>query len=73
MGDPSRESDGHDPDILHDRFDPCRILVSVVVDGLHRLPRQLAEWNASMLLTQLTLIVALSIFYVVLGCFFDGI
>lgn len=41
--------------------------------GFTGLPRQLAEWIASMQLTPLTLIVALLVFYVILGCFLDGI
>ena len=41
--------------------------------GFTGLPRQLAEWIESMQLTPLTLIVALSVFYVILGCFLDGI
>ncbi len=41
--------------------------------GYIGLPRHLAEWIAAMGLTQLQLIVALTLFYVVLGCFLDGI
>src|SRR3546814_13201145 len=37
------------------------------------LPRALAEWIASLGLSQFGLIVALMVFYVVLGCFLDGI
>ena len=41
--------------------------------GYIGLPRQLAEWIGAMGLSQLGLIVALMVFYVVLGCFLDGI
>ena len=41
--------------------------------GYIGLPRHLAEWIAELGLSQLGLIAALTIFYVVLGCFLDGI
>ena len=41
--------------------------------GYIGLPRHLAEWIASMGLSQLQLIVSLTVFYVLLGCFLDGI
>lgn len=41
--------------------------------GYIGLPRHLAEWIASLGLSPLGLIVALSLFYIVLGCFLDGI
>ncbi len=41
--------------------------------GYIGLPRHLAEWIATLGLTQGQLIVALSAFYVLLGCFLDGI
>ena len=41
--------------------------------GYIGLPRHLAEWIASLGLTPFALIVALAAFYVVLGCFLDGI
>ena len=41
--------------------------------GYIGLPRHLAEWIASLGLSQAQLIVALSIFFIVLGCFLDGI
>ena len=41
--------------------------------GYIGLPRHLAEWIASLELSQAQLIVALSIFFIVLGCFLDGI
>jgi len=41
--------------------------------GYIGLPRQLAEWIGAMGLSQLGLIVALMVFYIVLGCFLDGI
>ena len=37
------------------------------------LPRHLAEWIASLGLNQAQLIVALAVFYIILGCFLDGI
>jgi C4-dicarboxylate transporter DctM subunit len=37
------------------------------------LPRELAEWIASLHLSPFALIVALALFYIVLGCFLDGI
>ena len=41
--------------------------------GYIGLPRHLAEWIATLGLTQFQLILALTAFYVVLGCFLDGI
>jgi len=41
--------------------------------GYIGLPRHLAEWIASLGLTKFQLLLALLVFYVVLGCFLDGI
>jgi len=41
--------------------------------GYIGLPRHLAEWIGGLGLSQLALIVALMIFYIILGCFLDGI
>ena len=41
--------------------------------GFTGLPRHLAEWIGSLELSPLVLIVALTVFYIVLGCFLDGI
>ncbi len=41
--------------------------------GYIGLPRHLAEWIATLGLTQFQLLVVLMVFYVVLGCFLDGI
>lgn len=41
--------------------------------GYIGLPRHLAEWIAQLGLTQGQLIVVLAVFYIVLGCFLDGI
>ena len=41
--------------------------------GYIGLPRHLAEWIASLGLSPAMLLVALAIFYIVLGCFLDGI
>jgi tripartite ATP-independent transporter DctM subunit len=41
--------------------------------GYIGLPRHLAEWIGGLGLSQLALIVALMVFYVILGCFLDGI
>jgi tripartite ATP-independent transporter DctM subunit len=41
--------------------------------GYIGLPRRLAEWIGGLGLSQLSLIVALMIFYIILGCFLDGI
>ena len=41
--------------------------------GYIGLPRHLAEWIGSLGLSPLALIVALTLFYIVLGCFLDGI
>jgi C4-dicarboxylate transporter, DctM subunit len=41
--------------------------------GYIGLPRHLAEWIASLGLTPFWLIVMLTIFYIILGCFLDGI
>jgi len=41
--------------------------------GYIGLPRNLAEWIASLQLSPVVLIFALAVFYIVLGCFLDGI
>jgi tripartite ATP-independent transporter DctM subunit len=41
--------------------------------GFTGLPRALAEWIAALELSPLMLIVALTVFYIILGCFLDGI
>ncbi len=41
--------------------------------GFTGIPRGLANWIASLDLLPLTLIAALTLFYIVLGCFLDGI
>ena len=41
--------------------------------GYIGLPRHLAEWIGSLHLTPFALVVALMLFYIVLGCFLDGI
>jgi tripartite ATP-independent transporter DctM subunit len=41
--------------------------------GFTGLPRDLAAWIAGLELSPLALIVALTVFYIVLGCFLDGI
>jgi len=41
--------------------------------GYIGLPRNLAEWIASLQLSPVVLILALAMFYIVLGCFLDGI
>lgn len=41
--------------------------------GFTGLPRNLAEWIGQLQLSRLELILALSVFYIVLGCFLDGI
>ncbi len=41
--------------------------------GFTGLPRALAEWIASLKLSPTALIAALTVFYIVLGCFLDGI
>ena len=41
--------------------------------GFTGLPRALAEWISAMDLTPLVLIAALTVFYIILGCFLDGI
>ena len=41
--------------------------------GFTGLPRSLAEWIASLQLSPIVLIVALTVFYIILGCFLDGI
>ena len=41
--------------------------------GFTGLPRALAEWIASMDLSVYTLIAALTIFFIIIGCFLDGI
>jgi len=41
--------------------------------GFTGLPRHLAEWISAMQLSPLTLLVVLTLFYILLGCFLDGI
>lgn len=41
--------------------------------GFTGLPRALAEWISGMALTPLELIACLTVFYIILGCFLDGI
>jgi TRAP-type C4-dicarboxylate transport system permease large subunit len=41
--------------------------------GFTGLPRALAEWIASLNLSPIALIAALTVFYIILGCFLDGI
>jgi C4-dicarboxylate transporter DctM subunit len=41
--------------------------------GFTGLPRALAEWIASLQLSPVALIAALTVFYIILGCFLDGI
>ncbi len=41
--------------------------------GFTGLPRNLAAWIASLELSPLVLILALTVFYIILGCFLDGI
>jgi len=41
--------------------------------GFTGLPRALAEWIATMELTPIALVAALTVFYIILGCFLDGI
>jgi TRAP-type C4-dicarboxylate transport system permease large subunit len=41
--------------------------------GYIGLPRHLAEWIATLGLSQAQLIIALSVFFIILGCFLDGI
>ncbi len=41
--------------------------------GYIGLPRHLAEWIATLGLSQFQLLVALMVFYIILGCFLDGI
>nr|HPR08478.1 TRAP transporter large permease subunit [Denitromonas sp.] len=41
--------------------------------GFTGLPRALAEWIASLGLTRFELLMALLVFYIVIGCFLDGI
>ena len=41
--------------------------------GYIGLPRHLAEWISGLGLTPFMLVIALAVFYIVLGCFLDGI
>jgi TRAP-type C4-dicarboxylate transport system permease large subunit len=41
--------------------------------GYIGLPRHLAEWIATLGLSKAQLIIALSVFFIILGCFLDGI
>jgi tripartite ATP-independent transporter DctM subunit len=47
--------------------------VLTVAMGYTGLPRHLAEWIAAMNLSPIALLAALTLFFVVLGCFLDGI
>ncbi len=44
-----------------------------VAMGFSGIPRELASWIAAMQLSPMALLVALTIFFVILGCFLDGI
>jgi TRAP-type C4-dicarboxylate transport system permease large subunit len=41
--------------------------------GFTGLPRDLAEWIASLGLSRLELLIVLLVFYIIIGCFLDGI
>jgi TRAP-type C4-dicarboxylate transport system permease large subunit len=41
--------------------------------GFTGLPRGLAAWIASLELSPIAMIAALTVFYIILGCFLDGI
>jgi TRAP-type C4-dicarboxylate transport system permease large subunit len=51
----------------------CGAAFLTLAMGYIGLPRHLAEWIASLGLTQFQLLFALMLFYIVLGCFLDGI
>ena len=51
----------------------CGAAFLTLAMGYIGLPRHLAEWIASLGLTRLQLLLALMLFYIVLGCFLDGI
>ncbi len=44
-----------------------------VAHGFPGIPRLLAEWIGSLGLSPIMLIAALTVFFIVLGCFLDGI
>ncbi len=51
----------------------CGAAFLTLAMGYIGLPRHLAEWIASLGLSRLQLLLALMLFYIVLGCFLDGI
>ena len=68
-----RQPDGRDAALLHDCADSGRRLVPDAVDGFHRPAAHLAEWISGLGLSPFVLILALMVFYIILGCFIDGI
>jgi C4-dicarboxylate transporter DctM subunit len=69
-----RQPARRDAPVLHDRADPRRRRLPHAVDGLHRPaapPRRVDRRPRPR--RQLALILALMVFYIILGCFLDGI
>jgi len=65
--------DGGNPDLLHDcLYSGWRAFLTVAL-GFTGIPRFLAQWVGSLGLSPNMLLVTLSIFFVVLGCFLEGI
>ena len=68
-----REPDGRHPHLLHDRHDPCRRRLPGAGHGLHRPAKGARRLDRFLELSPIALIAALTLFYIVLGCFLDGI
>lgn len=65
--------DGGNPDLLHDcLYSGWRAFLTVAM-GFTGIPRVLAQWVGSLGLSPNMLLVTLTIFFVVLGCFHEGI
>ena len=67
------QPDGRNPHLGHDCADFDGRVFSFSGDGLYRLPRALAAWIDQLDLSPIVLIAALTIFYIILGMFLDGI
>ena len=69
----SGEPAGSHPALLHDCDDPDRCRFPDTGDGLSRSAPPPMEFIQGLGLSQFTLVIALAIFYIILGCFLDGI
>ena len=73
LGHIHQQFDGRDQDLGHDRLYPDGRGLSVAFDGFTGLPRALAEMIDSYNLSPIGLIAVLTVFYLILGMFMDGL